>query len=408
MRRRDLVDPGFPTLLRELRVTRGLSLRALANRTHISKSTLSALENGQTQPTPEYARALDQALRADGALADLVSTSYVAAGDPVGDGTWTVAEVVNRLRAGDVPPSVIEALHATVFDLCCDYGWGDARTLRRDGLMWLREIESLLRRPVGLGAHRELLTAAGWLALLVGCVEYDLGMSTAAEASRRAALGLAAEAGHTEIAAWASEMAAWFALTQERYEDALAAVEGGMSDARGHAVSVQLVAQSAKVLARMGDRAGVLDALERGRRLLDGCPPPARPDHHFTVDPDKWDFYAMDAYRLVGDDERARHHAEQVLILGTAPDGSECAPMRMAEARLTLSTVAARAGAWDDAVTIALTAFQARRRSLPSLLMVAGEVDRELQRRAPRGRPVTELRDALHEVSKELPRRSQD
>ncbi len=82
--------------------------------------------------------------------------------------------------------------------------------------------------------------------------------------------------------------------------------------------------------------------------------------------------------------------------------------MRMAEARLTLSTVAARAGAWDDAVTIALTAFQARRRSLPSLLMVAGEVDRELQRRAPRGRPVTELRDALHEVSKELPRRSQD
>lgn len=392
MRRRDLVDPGFPTLLRELRVTRGLSLRALANRTHISKSTLSALENGQTQPTPEYARALDQALRADGALADLVSTSYVAASDPVGDGTWTVAEVVNRLRAGDVPPSVIEALHATVFDLCCDYGWGDARTLRRDGLMWLREIESLLRRPVGLEAHRELLTAAGWLALLVGCVEYDLGMSTAAEASRRAALGLATEAGHTEIAAWASEMAAWFALTQERYEDALAAVEGGMSDARGHAVSVQLVAQSAKVLARMGDRAGVLDALERGRRLLDGCPPPARPDHHFTVDPDKWDFYAMDAYRLVGENDLAEHHAHRVIERGTDPDGTERAPMRIAEARLTLGTVAARRGDLEQALTLALRALEAQRRCIPQLLLIAREVDAEL-RRDPR--TVREFREAV-------------
>ena len=75
--------------------------------------------------------------------------------------------------------------------------------------------------------------------------------------------------------------------------------------------------------------------------------------------------------------------------------------MRMAEARLTLGTVAARAGALDEAVRIALAALQARRRSLPSLLMVAGEVDRELHRRAPRGRPVTDLQDALHELAED-------
>src|SRR5690606_22324424 len=63
---------------------------------------------------------------------------------------------------------------------------------------------------------------------------------------------------------------------------------------------------------------------------------------------------------------------------------------------------------WDDALTIALTPFQARRRSLPSPLMVAGEVDRELQRRATRRGPGREARGALHEVTTEPPRRSQD
>jgi hypothetical protein len=51
-----------------------------------------------------------------------------------------------------------------------------------------------------------LLTAAGWLALLVGCVEYDLGLRAAAEATRAAAKRLGAEAGNGEIIAWAHEM----------------------------------------------------------------------------------------------------------------------------------------------------------------------------------------------------------
>jgi hypothetical protein len=117
------------------------------------------------------------------------------------------------------------------------------------------------------------------------------------------------------------------------------------------------------------------------------------------VDPDKWDFYAMDAYRLAGDDDLARHHAEEVLRLGVADDGREMAPMRMAEARLTLGAVAARAGELEEAVDVALTAFRARRRSLPSLLMVAKEVGDELRRQDPTGRPVLEFREAVLAVT---------
>lgn len=135
--------------------------------------------------------------------------------------------------------------------------------------------------------------------------------------------------------------------------------------------------------------------------MLDRFPAPSRPDHHFVVDPDKWDFYAMDAYRIVGDDQRARHHAEQVLVLGTAADGTEKAPMRMAEARLTLGKVAARADDLEHAVDIASDAFTARRRSLPPLLMVAREVEAEFQRRDPRGRPIREFREAVRLLSAE-------
>jgi hypothetical protein len=193
-------------------------------------------------------------------------------------------------------------------------------------------------------------------------------------------------------------MSAWFALTQGRYPDVVTAVEAGQAAVGEHTAVVQLVAQEAKARARMGEATGVRTALERGRWLLDRFPRPNRPEHHFVVDPDKWDFYAMDAYRIVGENDLARHHAEEVIRLGTSPDGTERAPMRMAEARLTLGTVTARAGELEQAVDIAVGAFRARRRSLPQLLMIAREVGDEIRRRDPKGRPVVEFREAVQAV----------
>jgi hypothetical protein len=138
-------------------------------------------------------------------------------------------------------------------------------------------------------------------------------------------------------------------------------------------------------------------ALGRGRTLLDAWPVPDRPDNHFVVDPDKWDFYAMDAYRLAGDDDRAAHHAREVLALGTTPDG-ERAPMRMAEARLTLAAVAARSGDLEQAVATGVAALRAGRRSLPSLLMVAGGLDGELHRRFPGEAAADDFREALRSM----------
>jgi hypothetical protein len=112
--------------------------------------------------------------------------------------------------------------------------------------------------------------------------------------------------------------------------------------------------------------------------MLDGLQRPERNDNHFTVDPDKWEFYAMDAYRLAGDDSLTEEYAHEVLRKGAGPDGSDRSPMRMAEARLTAAVVASHRGDTEEAISLGLAALGNARRSLPSLLMVAGELDAEL------------------------------
>jgi hypothetical protein len=145
----------------------------------------------------------------------------------------------------------------------------------------------------------------------------------------------------------------------------------------------------------MGNLDGVRKALDREPRLLDALPQLIRNDNHFAVDPDKWELYAIDAYRLAGDDDQAAAHAGEVLRKGTAPDGTERSPMRMAEARLTTAVIVSRKGEMEQAISIGLAALRASRKSLPSLLMVAGELDAELSRRWPAEAAVEEVREAV-------------
>ena len=219
--------------------------------------------------------------------------------------------------------------------------------------------------------HREVLALSRWLALLVGCVEYDTGNRHGAEATRRAALSLATEAGHTEVAGWAHEMKAWFALTTGDYRGVIAASQSGAEIAAAHGVAVQFAGQEAKAWARLGDRRQMEVALDKGRRLLEGMPYPDNLDHHFVVDPMKFDFYAMDCYRLAGEDRLARTLADEVIRTGTDFDGTERMPMRNAEARVTLGVAAAREGDVEQAVVYGERALAGVRQSVPSLIMTS-------------------------------------
>lgn len=245
-----------------------------------------------------------------------------------------------------------------------------------EGRQWLRRVVELHSKSLTLSQHREALALSGWLALLVGCAEYDTGDRHAAESTRRAALSLASEADHAEITGWAHEMRAWFALTTGDYRGVIAAAQAGTDVAPHQGVAVQLAGQEAKAWARLGDRRRVEVALDRGRNLLEGMPHPENLDNHFVVDPAKFDFYAMDCYRLVGEDKLARALAEEALRAGTDFDDMERSPMRNAEARVTLGVTAAREDDLEQALVMGERALEGERQAVPSLIMTSRELAR--------------------------------
>jgi hypothetical protein len=135
-------------------------------------------------------------------------------------------------------------------------------------------------------------------------------------------------------------MRAWMALTTGDYHGVVAAARAGTDVAPHHSVAVQLATQEAKAWARIGDRRQTEVALDGGRRLLESMPYPENLDHHFVVDPTKFDFYAMDCYRMLAEDKLAESLATEVIQASTDFDGTERAPMRLAEAQITLGVVA--------------------------------------------------------------------
>jgi hypothetical protein len=305
-------------------------------------------------------------------------------------------ELVSRLQRSDLDQATLDGLRIMADRLCSEYPFMPADQLLTEGRAWLRRITSLQGQRLTLRQHREILILAGWVALLVGCVEYDTGNRHAAETTRQAALSLGVEADHGEIIAWAHEMRAWINLTTGDYHGVVAAARNGTQVTMHHSVAVQLFAQEAKAWARMGDRRQTEVALDKGRRLLETLPYPENLDNHFVVDPTKFDYYAMDCYRIVGANSMAEHLAEEVIEASTDFDGQVRAPMRMAEARITLGVVKAREGDLEGAVSLGMRALEGDRKSLPSLLMVSRDLTKVLKEQHP-GEPQT--RDYLDQLT---------
>ncbi|MEV0457547.1 XRE family transcriptional regulator [Catellatospora methionotrophica] len=384
--------PGWARRLRAERLGRGWSqadavraLRAHADRPLPEPSSLmrnwKRWEAGGTEPDSFHKALIAQTFgTVTGAFFPRQHRSDDNTG-VLGTAGMDTHELLARLRASDVSPATLEAVRLTADRLCCAYQYMPSAQLLAESRAWLQRITGLLDRRLTLSQHQEVLTLAGWVALLTGCVEYDIGQRGRAEATRRAALSLGQESGNADIIGWAYEMRAWYALTQGDLRGAITAAECGENAASGRGVAVQLAAQRAKASARLGDRRQVERALEQGRSLLESRPHPDNLDNHFVVDPAKFDYYAMDGYRVVGDDRRAGLYADEVIRASSGADGAARHPMRLAEARLTLGVLAARGGDLDSAVAHGLDALGGDRRSLPSLLLVSQELTGLIQGR---------------------------
>ena len=260
-------------------------------------------------------------------------------------------------------------------------------------------VVSFQSQRLTLNQHREILTLAGWIALLIACVEYDSGDRQAAETTRQAALSLGTEADHGEIKAWAHEIRAWIDLTTGNYHGVVATARTGIEAAPGHSVAMQLAAQEAKAWARIGDRRATEVALDRGRELLEAMPYPDNLDHHFVVDPTKFDFYSMDCYRHLAEDRLAETFASEVIQASTDFDGTERAPCSLPKRASPLGVVAARQGELEQAIHHGERALSAPRKSLPSLLMVSRDLTKVLNDQYPREPETQAYLDQLHALS---------
>ncbi|MEU6562861.1 helix-turn-helix domain-containing protein [Nocardia nova] len=328
--------------LRAAREAAGLSLAAMAARTHYSKALLGMLETGRRAVKGEHVRAYAEVLGVGSAL--FVESS---------DGERAAAEWLCRVAASDLGGDTLERLEAAVDDLAAAYPTTAPGELLARIRRHLGHAGRLLDGRMTLAQHRRLLVTVGWLSLLASTCHIDLGQSADAAARGHLAWRLAQDTEHREIAAWCLETRAWERLTSGAYLDAVELSRAAQSLAPTNSSAfIQATAQEGRASARLGDRNGTYEALRRVARLVSGLNVPDRPEHHFRYDPAKSDAYVATTLSWLGD-PAAESYARHVLTDLTRATTTR--PRRIAMANLDLARALIAANKPDEAAAVALS-----------------------------------------------------
>ena len=257
--------PSWARRIRALREARGWSQAEAAEemRRHTEDALpepdhlvrrWKAWERGENKPSPHYAPIIAAALHTV-TTALFPPVNRTESGLEIVNATgMDTMEIVSRLQASSINEATLQALRITVDRLCSEYAHSRPHELAIEGRRWLRRIVEMQEQRLSFTQRRDTLELAGWLALLVGCLEYDMGDRRAAEATRRAALNLGREVDSAGILGWAHEMKAWFSLTSGDYRGVVAAARAGQGVSGNNSVGVQLIAQEAKAWARVRSR----------------------------------------------------------------------------------------------------------------------------------------------------------
>lgn len=274
MSSRTVVDPRFPSRLRELRTERGLSLRALANRAYCSKSTVSELENGHKTPSRHIVEHLDRVLGAGGELAGLVTeTSYTPGTRPVqiengAEGVTLVDVVAEPGRPLDVDDVAhLRQVISQLVALDNAYGGDDTHRLA------VRVFRSAGRK-LACGAYTsavetDLQAAVGEVGELAAWLLYDSDRQDDSRRINIEAMTVTRLAGDRMIELLELANLAMQSVHLRRGREALRIAEHVLdSDRLSPRVAGLFHLRRGRALAELGDRPRALAALDQARALI--------------------------------------------------------------------------------------------------------------------------------------------
>lgn len=156
----------------------------LAKQANSSQSQISRTEQNLFTPDEATAQRLDRALGANGQL----RTAYASVRTPSaklarpGRDPLAFSDLLRKIHRTDVGRDTIDHLTVITEQLCCEYVARRPEELREDAHHQLEYVQRLFAGPTRLNEHRELLVIAGWLSLLIGCVNHayaDVGITAA-------------------------------------------------------------------------------------------------------------------------------------------------------------------------------------------------------------------------------------
>ena len=349
----------FSALLRELRRSRGMSLRDLANAIHYNRSYISNVEAAKRLPEKKFAELADRELRAAGKLlfcwqeADeerrsrsKIHRTLLTAGQE--------SEFLAALDAEDIDSEpvggIIEHLAISYLNTPPAPMLAQAAQLRSTIVKTLRSHE----RPGPL--EIEYLIAAGRLSGVLSYAALDLGASRDARLHAAAAFNCAEHAGDGELAAWARGTQGLIARFDGNFDQSLKFVREGLRKYAGKGTSApRLLCGEAQSLANLGDSEGTNNALikaaesrekVRGKDSLGGL---------FGFSEAKQRYYSSSSLIWLDEPEnsqRAAHEAAKAIEIWSSSPMSERSLDDEALAHIYWATALVKLGEVDGAATV--------------------------------------------------------
>jgi DNA-binding XRE family transcriptional regulator len=305
----------FACLLRELRESRGMSLRDLAEAIHFNRSYISNVEAGKKLPEDLFVKLCDRELRGGGKLLHCwkLADEERRHQSAIRRTLLTADQESEFLAALDVDEMDSDPVGGTIERLAISYLNTPPAPMLSQAAQLRSAIVKTFRshaRPIAL--EKEYLIAAGRLSGVLAYAALDLGESSGARRHASAAFQCADRVNDNELRAWARGTQALIARFDGEFDLSLSLAREGYQKYAGKGTSApRILCGQAQSLANLGDSAGANKALAEAAKFRDILRSEDSLGGLFSFSEAKQHYYASSSLIWLEDPENSRHAARE-------------------------------------------------------------------------------------------------